>query len=276
MKKVVITTVALSLVALSFYCWRQNETIQSLSGQTEIQELTVSKRPVTERNQPASSQNADRPKMLSESVALSGADADKRAKEVELREIRRGREYIFGKAILALKLSPSDAEKLMEFLVERSEAIRIAQEVYADAKTNNPAAFQPTVQVAVSDVDAEIRQAFGDEMADKIAAMIESSSNLLKIQMEVDPALVKEGLSATTPEQTLGLANMMRDIYGPANENIHPQDGNIDAVTHLTSFDLTVIQRTANILEPEQVPILRQTLAARNLTILRSAATPPK
>jgi len=190
------------------------------------------------------------------------AAAANSVREEKLAQINRSIDSYYGKAMQGLGLTPTQIEKLHEFLVAKAEAGYIAQDVVATTPGGTATDVLTSAKDARAQVDDEIRQYFGDEKYAQIQLMQDGVAYLGVEQRDLAPALEKAGVPQLSPEQALKFAAAMAEANGRGINVTRPTW--TDSATGLTNRDLPVIEKAAGFLSPEQIAVLQTILAARN------------
>ena len=179
--------------------------------------------------------------------------------------IRKGQQR-YAKPIQAMKLSPEKEKLLYDLLFRRSEAGFIAQEVHQQRMLEHkPSDSTEVLALARGEVDAEIREAFGEELSKTIATMV-AAGRAFDMLSAYDAAFEQIG-EAVTPEQSLPVALIFKECYDkPKGPDQIPTKALIDPVTGLIPSDSIIIGKLAEVLSARQLEAFRKERANRNIT----------
>lgn len=179
-------------------------------------------------------------------------------------ETRRGINFAYDKAIQGLGLSQEEIHTLNEFLLERALAGKHAQAIVSDKGYTSKDDLPILVNVARGDVEREMRETFGEEKFARIKSMLDSTTHLLALRMEIDPALKKRSLPETQPKQALLLAAAMQQEYGSNNSSFATRAKDANRGTGLTASDVKVLERASAFLASPQLAVVAESFSERN------------
>ena len=178
--------------------------------------------------------------------------------------IRKGLKN-YAKPIKAMKLSPEKEKQLWDLLLKRAEAGYIAQEVHQQRMLEHkPSDSTEVLALARGEVDAEIREAFGEDLSKTIASMVDAGLAFAMLSA-YDAAFEQIG-EPITPDQSLPVALIFKECYGkPKGPDQIPTIALIDPATGLIPSDSIIIGKLAEALSARQLEAFRKERAHRNI-----------
>ena len=171
-------------------------------------------------------------------------------------------------AIKGLKLSPEKEQKLVQLLVERYVASRVARDTVDEMGSRDPADYPRATDYAHEQVDLEIDRVLGEEVGKQVHAMICAVSYIRTINQQYSPALSNAGMPIADG-QVLPLALVMYESYGSENNpKAEPTLHNVDN-GGLTELDRLALERADSLLSPAQLDTLRIAIGSANLSYIK-------